>query len=183
MAPDREYKVETSSRQCSRCDRRFAVGDEYYSAVTETAEEDRLARCDFCPACWAPADAYFSFWKTRVPEPKEEPAGPRFIDLERLLAVFERLADAEDPQGQRFRYVLALVLMRKRRLRLVSSRRLAGRRGEELTLRQVGLDREHTVTSPGLSEEEILSVAGRLREILDMPDHWDAEEAGETDAP
>ena len=183
MALDREYKVETSSRQCSKCGRAFGVGDEYFSAAVETAEEGRLGRRDFCPACWAPADGYYSFWKTRVPAPEEAPAGPRPIDLERLTAVFERLEGAEDDEGRRFRYVLALALMRKRRLRLVSSRRLGGRRGEELTLRQVGADRQHTVVSPGLSEEEVLSVAGRLREILDMPHHWEADEAGGTDAP
>ena len=89
------------------------------------------------------------------------------------MEMFERLGDAEDESARRFRYVLALVLMRKRRLRLVSSRRLGPGRGEELTLREVGGDRQHVVTSPGLSEEEIRSLADRLRDILDMPEKWD----------
>jgi len=78
---------------------------------------------------------------------------------------------------------LALVLMRKKRLRLVSSRRVAGGRGDELTLREVGAKRQHVVMSPTLSEDEIRSVSDRLGAILDMPDRWDRLETGEDEAP
>lgn len=182
MAPDREYKIDPSPRRCRACQREFAVGEEYFSAVAETPEENRLSRHDFCPACWRPdGEVYFSFWRTRVPEP-EAPVrrGPR-VDLARLMPLFERLADAPDEAAGRFRYVLALVLMRKRRLKIVESRRLAGGRGEELVLRETGSDRRHTVSCPRVTEDEIRSVADRLREILDMPDRWDEAEAAVAD--
>ena len=175
MALDREYKIGAPSRHCHTCERVFGVGDEYYSVVVETAQEDHLARQDFCPGCWKPdAGAYFSFWKARVPEPEAAAQrGPRLVDLGRLLQLFEHLADSPDEQAQRFRYVLALVLMRKRRLKIVESRRIAGGRGEALTLRETGSERRHEVSCPSISDEEIRSVADRLREILDMPDKWD----------
>lgn len=177
MALDREYKINVSSRRCGTCGRAFLVNDVYYSAVVETEEEGRLARQDFCPDCWKPGGAYFSFWKTHVPEPQEEPSrGPRLVDVERLMQMFQRLEDSEDEQARRFRYVLALALMRKRRLRLLESRRLGGGRGEELRVREVGAEREYTLVCPGLSEAELASVADRLREILDMPDQWDAQQ-------
>ncbi len=178
MALEREYKVEASTRRCARCDRQFAVGDEYYSAVVETDDESLLARQDFCPDCWAPRDEFFSFWKTRVPEPRMEERGPRLIDLGRLTELFEGLADTEEPRGRQFRYVLALVLMRKRRLKLVSSRRLPGGGGEEMTLRETGSERTHTVSSPGLTEAGIVEVADRLGEILDMPQRWEELDEG-----
>ena len=179
MALEREYKIESSARQCSQCDRAFGVGEEYYSAVVETEEEARLARRDFCPACWQPeTQTFFSFWKTSVPAP-EPTRGPRLIDFTRLLRLFERLEQSEDEENRRFRYVLALVLMRKRRLRLLSSRRTGSGRAETLTLREVGGDRQHTVQNPGLSDEEVQGVADRLREILDMPEQWEEEDAGE----
>lgn len=185
---DREFKLDASSHKCHKCQRVLAVGEEYFSAVTETQEEDRLVRHDFCPACWGPeAAAYFSFWKTRIPEPEaRDDHGPRLIDMGRLMQLFEHLADAADVQAQRFRYVLSLVLLRKRRLKIVESRRLAGGRGEELTLREPGTQRQHIVTCPSVTEDEIRSVADRLREILDMPERWDqvqaapAEPAAET---
>jgi len=181
---DREYKIDASSRRCQVCGHVFTVGDEYFSAVAETSEDDRLARQDFCPACWKPeGGGYFSFWRTRVPEPPPaSDRGPRLVDLVRLMQLFEHLADAPDVPAQRFRYVLALVLMRKRRLRVLESRRLAGGRGEELTLREVGSQRQHLVSCPSITEDEIRSVADRLREILDMPDRWDQVATGGAEA-
>lgn len=173
MALERQYKVEPSTRRCGRCDRPFAVGDEYYSAVVETDDESLLVRQDFCPACWTPDESYFSFWKTRVPEPRTEDRGPRLIDLGRLMELFERLAGAEEERARQFRYVLALVLMRKRRLKLVSSRRLPGGGGEEMTLRQAGSERTYTVSSPLLTEAGVVEIADRLKEILDMPERWE----------
>jgi hypothetical protein len=179
MAIQRDFKIDATSRKCDVCGRGFEAGEEYYSGVVETDEENRFARRDVCAACWdADPKTYFSYWKTRVPEPEEKGSrGPRLVDVDRLMRMFERLEEAEDADALRFRYVLALVLMRKRRFRLVSSRRLRGRRGEELTLREVGGDRRHAVVSPGLSEEEIRGVAGRLREILDMPEEWEQADA------
>ena len=181
MTLEREYKLGASTRRCRTCDRVFGVGDEYYSAVVESpAEEERLERQDYCPACWKPGSgAYFSFWKARVPE-AEPPSGrgPRLVDLERLMQLFEHLADAEDVEAQRFRFVLVLVLMRKRRLRQVESRRRGGR--EEWVLREVGSDRLHTVACPTLSDVEIGSVTERLREILDMPQTWQEGEVART---
>ena len=175
MALDREYKISASSRLCQACARQFGVGDEYYSAVVEVEGEQVFARHDFCPDCWKPdAAEYFSFWKTRVPEP-EQPRrrGPQLVDLGRLMQLFEHLDDAQEDHALRFRYVLALVLMRKRRLKVVSSRRLAGGRGEELTLREPGTDRRHLVRAPSISDSEIRTVSDRLRDVLDMPEKWD----------
>jgi hypothetical protein len=184
MALERDYKIDASTRRCHACGREFAVGEEYYAAVVETAEEDRLQRQESCPACWKPGEgAYFSFWKTRVPQPDEvKQRGPRLVDFGRLMQVFEHLADAEDVPARRFRYVLALVLMRKRRLKVVESRRLAGGKGEELVLRETGGERRHTVLAPVVTEEEIRSVADRLRDILDMPDRWDQAAAVDSSA-
>ena len=178
---EREYKIDASSRRCLTCGRVFEVGEEYYSAVVETAQEDLLARHDFCGTCWKlPESGYFSYWKARVPEPEPQAhRGPRLIDMGRLMELFEHLADSEDVQARRFRYVLALVLMRKRRLKVVESRRLRDG-GENLTLRETGTQRTHAVSAPPVTEDEIRSVADRLREILDMPEKWDQAAAGET---
>ncbi len=186
MPIDRDYKISASDRTCHTCERRFEVGEVYYSAVVEAPPEaeEMFVRHDFCPDCWQPEpEAYFSYWKTRVPEPPpERPTGPRLVDMGRLMQLFEHLAEADQEKARRFRYVLALVLMRKKRLRLESSRRVGGR-GEELTLRESGTKRRHTVTCPRLSEDEIRSVTDRLGAILDMPEQWDRLDAAEAAAP
>ena len=150
------------------------MNEEYYSAVVETAQENLLERHDFCGPCWKPPEGgYFSYWKTHVPEPGPDlRRGPRLIDMGRLMELFEHLADSEDVQARRFRYVLALVLMRKRRLKVVESRRLKDG-GEEQTQREPGTQRTHAVSAPPVTEDEIRSVTDRLREVLDLPEKWD----------
>ncbi|MCL5946234.1 MAG: hypothetical protein M1472_05200 [Planctomycetes bacterium] len=78
-------------------------------------------RLNFCPECWrggkrpaAPAEM-FSFWKTIVPESPKKPKV--FVDDSVLLDLFNRLADREEIMDLRFRFVLALLLMRKRLLK------------------------------------------------------------------
>jgi hypothetical protein len=53
-----------------------------------------------------------------------------------------------------------------------------------LTLRETGTQRMHQVSAPSVTEDEIRSVADRLRDILDMPDKWDqAPAVGEGESP
>ena len=178
---EREYKIDASSRHCRTCGRVFEVNEEYYSAVVETAQENLLERHDFCVPCWTlPEGGYFSYWKTHVPEPEPDMRrGPRLIDMGRLMQLFEHLADSEEIQARRFRYVLALVLMRKRRLKVVESRRLKDG-GEQLTLRETGTQRTCVVSAPPVTEDEIRSVTDRLGEVLDLPEKWDQAATAET---
>lgn len=74
-----------------------------------------LRRLDFLPESWEeierPAGLVF-YWRTTMPEPneKDEP----FVDDEVLLNMFERLADDEEAQRRAYRFVLGLILMRRK---------------------------------------------------------------------
>ena len=57
----------------------------------------------------------FSFWRSVVPQPHQKKK--LFIDDDVLVNLFRRLHDAVQPQRQAFRFVLGLILMRKRLLR------------------------------------------------------------------
>ena len=105
-------------------------------------EHSPFVRLDFCASCWeqghrpenlppevlglpAPEPAYpagpafklemFSFWKTTVPEPQQKKK--LLVDDSVLVDVFQRMEAKTDPQEIRFRFVLALILMRKRLLK------------------------------------------------------------------
>jgi hypothetical protein len=96
-------------------------------------------RVDFCESCWdkgrrpeelspaalgletassesaPPQLAMFSFWKTTVPFPQQKKK--LLVDDSVLLDVFSRMEGRTEPQEIRFRFVLALILMRKRLLK------------------------------------------------------------------
>jgi hypothetical protein len=92
-------------------------------------------RLDFCEKCWSegkrpenlppppseegamPPSALemFSFWKTTVPQPQQKKK--LLVDDSVLMDVFSRMEGKTEPQEIRFRFVLALILMRKRLLK------------------------------------------------------------------
>lgn len=95
-----------------------------------------FVRIDFCEGCWnqgkrpeqlSPVElglaeegqtatlTMFSFWKTTMPLPQQKKK--LLVDDSVLMDVFQRMEGKTEPQEVRFRFVLALILMRKRLLK------------------------------------------------------------------
>lgn len=108
-----DFEVQRCTRCCAATERALEPGDECYS-VLEVSGAD-VVRKDYCSAAWkgAPENA-FGWWKSRVPEPtaKKIKLAPNDV----LLELFEKLAEQIDQQD--LRYVLALLLVRRRVLRV-----------------------------------------------------------------
>jgi len=108
-----DFEVQRCTRRCAATDRALEPGDECYS-VLEISGADVLRR-DFCPEGWNGApDTAFGWWKSRVPEPtaKKIKLAPNDV----LLEFFDQLADRKVQAD--LRYVLTLLLIRRRVLRL-----------------------------------------------------------------
>ncbi|MGA0287324.1 MAG: hypothetical protein ACO3YY_05390 [Phycisphaerales bacterium] len=78
-----------------------------------------LVRRDYALEAWNDTEVpegVVCHWRTTVPEPT---ATPRGLDEEVLLELLERLAERDDPAQEPLRLVVALVLLRRRRLRLI----------------------------------------------------------------
>jgi hypothetical protein len=143
-----------------------------------------MVRVDFCEACWlagqrpgalpTPAGDMFSYWKTVLPAANEKKK--LFVDDAVLVDVFSRLADKDAPQDIRFRFVLALILMRKRILRYDGTQTPATSEAAvspevwDMTLR--GSEKENRlptpvqVVNPNLTPEQIGEVSVQLSQIL-----------------
>ena len=163
-----DWNIQRSNRQCSSCSRQFAEGEFYYSALFDSGEE--FAREDFCLECWEGSGAEqsaFSFWKTHVAPRAEQKK--LFVDDDVLLDFFLRLSDEESEQPDhkvKFRYILALVLMRKKLLRFVDILREGQQ--EIMLLRYPRADRNFRVIDPGLTEEEADTVKEDLSQVLNI---------------
>ncbi len=156
-----EWEVARSSGRCQRCDAEFKEGQDFYTALRES--EEGFERRDFCPTCWEGDEpAAFCFWKTRVP-PKETKQR-LLVDDGVLINFFERLADQTEPLRVRFRFVLALILMRKKLLRYERTVREDDR--EVWIMRLTGSDGEHRVENPSMDDDQIAEVSGQLGVIL-----------------
>lgn len=108
-----DFEVQRTSRRCAATDLPLEPGDVCYS-VLEVRGAD-VIRKDFSSDAWTdPPETALAWWRTRIPEPvaKKVKLAPNDV----LLELFDQLA--EDPLQADMRYVLALLLIRRRVLRL-----------------------------------------------------------------
>src|SRR4030042_242978 len=145
-----EWEIDRPLGQCCGSGKKIEYGEEYFAALVETGE--RLERRDFCADYWlAERPNVYCYWKTRLPRPDEKKH--KFVDDEMLMAFFGRLEKETEQEKINFRFVLALVLMRKRRLKYDSSRTEDGK--EIWRLRIAGEKEFVEETNPNLEEEQI----------------------------
>ncbi len=156
-----EWEIKKTLGQCCETGRAFAVDEEYYAALVEGPEG--LERRDYCMEYWQEhRPAVYCFWKTRMPNPERKKQ--LFINDEMLLAFFDRLASETEPEKINFRFVLMLILMRKKKLKYDSSRQDDGQ--EVWTVRVTGQDRTEDVINPKLTEDQIEQLSAQMSQIL-----------------
>jgi len=156
-----EWEINRPLGQCCGSGKKIKYGEEYFGALVET--QQGLQRRDFCVDYWErEKPSVFCFWKSRLPHPDQKKQ--IFVDDQMLMAFFERLAEETEQEKINFRFVLALVLMRKRRLKYDSSRTQDGK--EIWCLRIVGDKQTVEVVNPHLDEEQIKQLSSQIGEIL-----------------
>ena len=156
-----DYQIQPNSRRCAATGRELKPGEKVFSILTE--EGSKLVRKDFAEDAWqgAPAEA-FSFWVGRVVAPDSKKRAP--IDDEMLLDCFKRLEDQTEASRIRFRYVVALLLMRRKRMRFEEAKKENGQ--ERLCLRCTRTGVRYQVINPGLSDEETAAVQEEVFQAL-----------------
>ena len=156
-----DWEINRPLGQCSGNGRKIESGEEYYGALVEG--EQGLERRDFCNEYWEQEKPQvYSFWKTRLAAPDEKKE--LFISDHMLMAFFERLANETDPEKLNFRFVLALVLMRKRRLKYDSTKMDGDR--EIWRLRVTGEKDVVEVANPHLTEDQIEQLTSQIGQIF-----------------
>lgn len=156
-----DYQIEANSRRCTLTGRELQPGEKVYSVLME--ESGKLQRRDYSREVWqGPPQGAFGFWVGRIPA-GDEKARPR-IDDELLMECFQRLEGDAHPDRLRFRYIIALLLMRRKRLKFEE----AQNEGEDevLVLRCIRSREQYRVINPRLSEEEMAAVQEEVFKVL-----------------
>jgi hypothetical protein len=156
-----EWTINKPLGQCHGTGIKIEPGQEYFGALVKT--EEGLQRRDFCADYWeSEKPDVFCYWKTKLPHPDQKKQ--LFVDDQMLMAFFERLEKETDPEKVNFRFVLALVLMRKRMLKYEDTVIDDGR--EIWRLRIVGDKQVAQVVNPHLDEEQVEQLSSQIGEIL-----------------
>ncbi len=185
--PEGWDRISRLERTCMECAKVLDPGDALFSALY--LEENLFVRRDRCPECWEPrrGGPEFSYWRTVVPEPDDPAKKKRRIDAmldpQVLFDVFREMTDDPDPRKRRFRFVLSLMLVRRKKLRFVSiaKRKMDDGQRDCLVLKQKGRGARLTfdVVDVKLTEEEAVAAQQEVGQLLVM---GGVGEASEVDA-
>jgi len=166
-----EWNIAKASPHCCLCNTGFAVEVPYFSALLHDASG--LTRKDYCDNCFQtqrPAELYY-FWKTQVPaeDPEARKAWKQrpVVDIDYVFDFFKRLEGDAGQQKIAFRYILALMLTRKKILVADSRTTLPDGSSAQIFAEKRG-GQKHTVIEPALNEEEISSVSAELGVLLGL---------------
>ena len=156
-----EWEINKPLGQCYGTGKKIEHGEEYFAALVEA--EEGLQRRDFCADYWeSQKPDVFCYWKSKLPQPGQKKQ--IFVDDQMLMAFFERLERETEQEKVNFRFVLALVLMRKRLLKYGET--TIENDKEIWHLRVVGDKNIVEVINPHLDEEQIEQLSSQIGEIL-----------------
>lgn len=167
------YHIGGPTGVCAVTGRPLAVGEHFVAVLLESPENDELTRVDCCLEAWERGTrppGLFGYWKGVVPEPNAKPK--MIIDDEVVLDLFEQLAEQTDPKRIAFRFVLALILIRKRLLVCDETRRGTPTELPALLVRHKGTPRPPEgpplleVIDPGLDESSIEGIMEQFEAIV-----------------
>ncbi len=140
-------------------------GSEVSSAVYE--DDDEFQRRDWCEACFADGSKIgepFSRWAAEVPEPESKKAT---FDLGVAREFLQRLLQQDDAERDSLRYLLALLLMRKRVVKVLEQ--FTDEHGvERMTFTLPPDEAEHLIACPEIDEDESTTLRDQLGRLFDL---------------
>jgi hypothetical protein len=119
MAP--EWEIKARAHQCARSEKPFVDGAIIYTLLYR--DRDGFRREDISEQAWLEIKDHakpFSFWKSRYEAPA--PAAPEPVPRESGEALLRKLLREDRPDQSNARYVLSIMLERKKILRQVDVR-------------------------------------------------------------
>lgn len=117
---DGEWEIKSRARCCARTGRHFEDGEYFYTLLFR--DGDGFRREDISEEAWKKRNENiepFSFWRSRYEAPAPSPPEP--LPKDDAESLLRRLIAERDPAAENARYILALMLERKRILRPVES--------------------------------------------------------------
>ena len=110
-----EWDIQSRADACTACQRPFADKEAYHTLLSVDATG--YARRDLCGICFASAarDGVASYWQGEYKLPPPPP--PEAIQKETAETLLRKLVESTDPSHAAARYILAVMLERKRILK------------------------------------------------------------------
>lgn len=166
-----EWNLQSRAHACQGCHKAFADKEPYHTLLLE--EKQQYQRLDICAGCWSSQyregasdrKGYISQWQGLYQAPPAAPPDP--IQKESAEGLLRKLIESEDPKHGPVCYILAVMLERKRLLKIKEQLQREGRRVFIYEHPRTG--DMFTITDPNLQLNQLDEVQRAVAELLNPP--------------
>lgn len=158
-----EWDIQSRSHACTQCQQPFADKQSYHTLLSFGA--NGYARRDLCPGCYQTADrrSVLSYWQGEYKAPPPPPPEP--IQKDTAESLLRKFCESNDPSQNAARYILAVMLERKRVLRHRDT--VTTEDGKELLVYEHAQTGESlTVPDPHLRLDQLAEVQQQVAALL-----------------
>ncbi|MDG2055281.1 MAG: hypothetical protein P8J86_11305 [Phycisphaerales bacterium] len=163
-----DYQVTPPTGHCAKTGIELLPGHACMASLCDDPEGGGFRRLDYSLEIWAEGyrpDGLFGFWRTTIPTAQENHRP--FVDDEVLMEIFEQLSDDSAEQRVAFRFVLALILIRKRLLRFDGRTESDAEGNEVWLLKRRGQDTGgFEIVNPQLTDDDVQALTDQLGQVL-----------------
>ena len=124
MAIKENWNIRSRSHTCAHTGRQFTDGEEFYTVLFEDPKTEELVRSDYSLESWAevhPQLNAFSFWKSSYTAPRHD-GKEEAMEKASAETLLRRLVEEDVPGTENARYILAVMLERKKILKNTATR-------------------------------------------------------------
>jgi hypothetical protein len=163
-----EWKIQSRAHACEACGKPFADRDAYHTLLFD--EKAAFRRSDICQACWLKQysdgardrKGFVSYWQGVFEAPTPQPEAIRRETAESLL---RKLIEMNDPRYVPVAFILAVMLERKRLLKVREEQARDGHR--VFVYEQPGTGDVFTILDPGLQLNQLEAVQHDVAALLE----------------
>jgi hypothetical protein len=164
-----EWNIQSRAAACEACGQPFADRQKYHTLLLD--EKAGLRRTDICDPCWQKQSAgdahsqagFISFWQGVFEAPAAQPA--EAIQKETAETVLRKLIEQNDPNNAPAAFILAVMLERKRILRVKEQFQRDGRR--VFIYEQPKTGDVFTISDPDLHLDQLEQVQRDVAQLLE----------------
>lgn len=168
MSSLNEWNLQSRAHACQGCHKPFADKEHYHTLLL--AEKQEYRRLDICNACWdaqyregaSDRKGFISHWQGIYQVPPAAPPDP--IQKESAEGLLRKLIETNDPKYGPVCYILAVMLERKRLLKVKEQLQNEGRR--VFIYEQPKTGDIFSITDPDLQLNQLEEVQRATAELL-----------------
>ncbi|MDF1741206.1 MAG: hypothetical protein P1U86_18740 [Verrucomicrobiales bacterium] len=168
MAIIQDWKIRSTNARCEISEEPFVDKQQFYTCIFDDPESDGFLRKDYSVDSWngikkSIDPAPFSFWKSTYHAPVAAGTEESHVDTS-AEGMLRRFIDEDDQKTENARYILALMLERKKEFIQTDAQETEERR--LLFYEQAATGDVFIVADPGLKLDEIEAVQREVADLL-----------------